>query len=261
MIFSVVTPGVLHHEVLVSFGVFGNAIDHHAVVVGGFPVVVANLAEFLGDGQLVFAFNGCAGVGRTAPASSVGAGEVFHFEVTRNVGIAFSVAAAKVGLRHVGSPSKGVAVLHCGFHDFHELVQREVVAFSPAPVVLDFKNKLGVEGMVGVGSEADIVIGIQAEIVGDVGLRRVGLLADFNLSGEFTEVVTIDSVEVFFPSQGNFVEITLRNGGDVGRSNGIKLVEVEERVTVEGSGSGHGVLRNDAVVFEAIDGIIERTTL
>ena len=51
-VFVVCAPRVLYHEVLFAVLVFSYAVDEHAVVVGGFPIVVGFLAHLLCNGFL-----------------------------------------------------------------------------------------------------------------------------------------------------------------------------------------------------------------
>ena len=171
------------------------------MVVGGFPVVVALLTEFLRDGQFVVAAHLGALLHGAAPACSVRALQVAYFGFLGHVSVAFAVAAAEVVLRHVSAPGNGVAVLHSLFHDAHKLVERQVVAFGPAPVVLNFEDELAVERLVRVRGERHVVVHVQAEVFAHVGLRRVGFLAYLHLGGQFAEVVAVDAVEVLFPGE------------------------------------------------------------
>ena len=77
----------------------------------------------------------------------------------------FARAARETVLAHVGTPSKGIAVAHSALHHFHEIVEREVVAGRPTPVVLHFDNERLVERLVRVGGKAHIVVGIKTEVV------------------------------------------------------------------------------------------------
>ena len=260
VVLAVVAPRVLDHEVFVALLVLGEAVNHHAVVVGGLPVVVAELAEFLRDGLFVVGgLDGCAVLGVAArPASSIGAGDVVVFERSRHAGHAI---AAEIAFAHVGTPCEGVAVAHGGVAHFHELIERQVVALCPAPVVLNFKDKLGVEGMMRVGGERYVVVGVEAEVVGSVLLRRVGLAAGNNRCRQFAKIVLIDIGKVALPGGRDFLQVALGDGADISGSHGVELVEVEERVAIERTREGHGVLRHDAVVLEAIDCIVERTAL
>ena len=230
------------------------------MVVGGLPVVITELAEFLRDGLFVVGgLDGCAVLGVAArPAGGVGTGDVVVFERSRHAG---HTVAAEIALAHIGTPCEGVAIAHSGVAHFHELVERQIVALGPAPVVLDFEDKLGVEGMVGVGGEGYIVVGVETEIVSGILLRRVSLAAGNYRLRQFAEIVLIDIGEVALPGGRDFLQVALGDGTDIGGSHGIELVEVEERVAIERTGEGHGVLRHDAVVLEAIDGIVERTAL
>ena len=136
--------------------------------------------------------------------------------------------AAEIAFAHIGTPCEGVAASHGGVAHFHELIERQVVALCPAPVVLNFKDKLGVEGMVRVGGERYVVVGVEAEIVGGILLRRVGLAAGNNRCRQFAKIVFVDIGKVALPGGRDFLQVALGDGADIGRSHGIELIEVKE---------------------------------
>ena len=229
MILTVVAPRVLHHEVFRSLVVFSQTVNHHAVVVGGFPVVVALLAEFLSNGQLFVGSNFSTRVDGSAPACGVTAGQVAHFQVLGHVSVVLAVATAEIFFRYVGTPGERVAVLHGTVHHAHELVERQVVALGPTPVVLDFQDELGVEGMVRVGGERNVVVRVEAQVVLGISLRRIGLaVGGLHLLGQFAEVILVDVGQIVLPRDRNLVLLAFGQCRNVGRSHGIELVEVEE---------------------------------
>ncbi len=71
--------------------------------------------------------------------------------------------AGETSLTHVSTPSKSVAVADGIVHHFHELVDWQVVAATPAPVVLNFDDEFLVERMVSEGRERHIVVHVQTE--------------------------------------------------------------------------------------------------
>ena len=105
MVRSVVAPGVLHDEVFLAVLVFGQTVDHHAVVVGGFPVVVTYLAHFLCDGQFALVVGGSDGVAFVAagPAGSVAARLVIGLRVAGNDGDALACVLAEAVLAAVSA--------------------------------------------------------------------------------------------------------------------------------------------------------------
>ena len=54
---------------------------------------------------------------------------------------------------YVAAPSDGVTLVDGIVEYLHQLVDRQVVGRSPAPVVLDFQNERLVERVVSIGSE------------------------------------------------------------------------------------------------------------
>ena len=52
LVLAGLTPGVLHHVILLAVLILGHSIDEHAMVVGEFPVVETLLAQFLGSYDL-----------------------------------------------------------------------------------------------------------------------------------------------------------------------------------------------------------------
>ena len=259
VVLAVVAPRVLHHEVVIALVVLGQAVDDHAVVVGRFPVVVAFLAHFLGDGEfaVVGLDDGAVALVRAGPAGGVGTGHVGVLHVGGHLGYA---VAAEALLADVSAPCEGIAVPDGAFAHFHELVERQVVAFGPAPVVLYFEDKLGVEGMVRVAGERHVVVGVEAEGF-HVGVGRVAFAVDGELLGQFAEVVLVDVGEVVLPHERYLALFAFGDGGHVGGGYGVELVEVVEGVAVKVSLGGHGLLRHDAVVLEAVDGVVEGAAL
>ena len=193
--FAIVAPAVLDDVVFVAHLVLGGAVDKHAVVVGGLTVVIGHLTFFLGDptlgggvlGSLVLDILGLhAGpVGHVATHNGRDFGGGEHAETLAG-------AHAEALLAHVGAPGYGVAVGDGVVENLHHLVERHVVALSMTPVVLNLEGELLIEGMMGVGGDAHIVVGEEMTIlqspaefhfVGDSKVLICGIFQSFNLWG------------------------------------------------------------------------------
>ena len=251
---AVLTPAVLYHEVFLARFVLGQSVDDHAVVVGGFPVVVAALAHFLRDDGFVLGVGSlhflAVGAG---PAGSVAAAHVVLVLFGGNGGNAL---AAEALFADIGTPCEAVAVAHGALHNLHELVEGEVIAASPAPVVLDFEDEGLVERLVGVAGEAYVVVEVEAKHVAEA-LGGVGLAFVLKGGGVGAEVVFQDEGEFLFPAEGYLLGFALGDALDVAVHDGVELLEVEEAVAVEAAGEGHGAFGNDAVLLEAVENVVE----
>ena len=130
----------------------------------------------------------------------------------------------------------------------------------PAPVVLHFHSKAGVEGVVGVAGDADIVVPVDAQALGE-GLRGVGDA----LVGEgircLAEVGIEDALQASLPLGGNGLGLAGGDGLHVGRHHAEELVEVGQRVANHGAGLGHCILGDDAVVLDDDEHVAGRTAL
>ena len=125
---------------------------------------------------------------------------------------------------------------------------------------MNFDDEFAVERIVGEARERNVVVWIQSEALG-IALRRIFLAFVGELLRQFAKVVFIHAVQVFLPHRIDFLCIALGNCFNIGSCYVAELVEVEQRVSIRRARCGHGILRNDTVVFQAIDGIIERSTL
>lgn len=141
-------------------------------------------------------------------------------------------------------------------HYFHELVERKVVALCPAPVVLYLYHELLVEGMVCERGERHVVVGIEAERLREFN-RSVGFSLVFELLGQFAEVVVVDKAHVVGPYRRKFFLLALCEFFNHGSGHGAELLEIEQAVALERSGLGHGFLRCEAVVFHAVNHVVE----
>ena len=156
------------------------------------------------------------------------------------------------------TPGKGVAVAYSRFHHLHKLVQGQVVAFGPAPVVLNLEDELAVEGVVRIAGERDVVVGVEAQVRHEA-LRRVGLAFVGEGGGQFAEVVGVDIAQVLAPCGVDGLVRRLGDGAYVGTGDGVELVEVVERVAIERA--LHRALGHEAIVLHAVDDVVERAAL
>ena len=98
------------------------------------------------------------------------------------------------------------------------------------------------------GVSLDLIEGEVLALVGEV-LRA------------FAEIGVEDALQAHFPLGGEFLALVFGYGGHIRLQQGEELVEVIERVAVQAAGEGHGVLRADAVVLDAVEGVVDRSAL
>ena len=263
LVVAALAPRVLNHVVLATVLVLGCAEDQHAVVVGQFPVVEALLAHLLcghdfghGAAQRVDDVALLGGL-HLQPFSHVAALQALRLLVVHGIGQSL---AAEARLRNVTAPGHGVALLDGVVDDAHHLVHRQVVAERVAPVVLYLNGEGGVEGMVGVAGDANVVVPVKSER-GCKALRCVALALVGELFGALAEVGVENTLQADLPLRRQLAGGALGDGSHVGLEQREELVEVVQRVAVKRTGEGHGVLGADAVVHQHVEDIVSRTAL
>ena len=195
-------PGVLDHIVFVAELVAGDAVDLHSVVVGDFLAVEAFLTGFLsgdfllGSGDFLHAFF------LAYPALLVGTCGLHGLHVHQHC----KTVAGEAGIGHIGAPGDGVAVIEGGVDDVHQFVDGEVPGLVPAPVVADFDCEFGVERMMGVRTEGDVVLRVDLHGVA-IALCGVGFAVHLELIGDFAKIGIQDAVETLLPGSGETVAV------------------------------------------------------
>lgn len=101
-----------------------------------------------------------------------------------------------------------------------------------------------------------VVVGIEAERLREFN-RSVGFSLVFELLGQFAEVVVVDKAHVVGPYRRKFFLLALCEFFNHGSGHGAELLEIEQAVALERSGLGHGFLRCEAVVFHAVNHVVE----
>ena len=172
---------------------------------------------------------------------------------------------AEALLADVGAPCDGVAVVDGVVEDFHHLINGHVVAQAPTPVVLYFEDELLVEGVMGVRGDADVVVGVEAKALAEA---LGGVLHAFvvELLGDLAKVNLVDGLDGFEPEGFavgavlQFLQLAFGHGLDHAVGEGAELCVVGEGVAVSGAG-GHFGVGDHAVVFEAVDDVVEGAAL
>ena len=197
-------PRILDLEIGVAFLVFGDTYQVHTVVVGSSPAVIVLLTVFLAD--LLFRNDTFEAVSAFAflvlrhrfPFVAVGAGQIGDFSIRHD---SHAVFPREARVAHIATPYQGVAVFYRIFHNALEFVQRHIVNHAVVPVVGHVHFVLRIERVVGVGSEFDIVVGIQAQFIG-IAARRVFLAIVGKGFRIFAQVALQNAHVSIFPSRG-----------------------------------------------------------
>ena len=140
------------------------------MVVGEFPIVVALLTHLLcGDNLGSLASERVEKLCllcllKAHPLGSVATLEALHL---LDVVVVGNTLTCKTFLTHVTAPCNGVALLKGIVDNLHHLVHRYIVRQWVTPVVLNLYCKACVEGVMGIGSDGDIVVPVKTETCGE----------------------------------------------------------------------------------------------
>ena len=116
--------------------------------------------------------------------------------------------------------------------------------------------------MVRIAGQADVVVGVELEVILDEALWRVAHAFVLELFGALAEVAVEHALQSAFPSLGiDLLCSALRDALQVGSHGREELAEVEERVAVFGDGIRHDAFGDEAIVLHAVDGVLERAAL
>ena len=142
------------------------------------------------------------------------------------------------------------------------LLEGQVVRACPAPVVLNLEDEAAPIGMVCVAGQANVIVGVELEVILDEALWCVAHAFVLELFGALAEVAVEHALQGAFPSLGiDLLCSALRDALQVGRHGREELAEVEERVAVFGDGIRHEPFGDEAIVLHAVDGVLERAAL
>ena len=140
------------------------------MVIGGLPVVISQLAHLLCDDLFAstVGFRDLGTLFLSGPSALVAAHSCCLLGVWYDGHtLVLARAAAESLFADIGTPGKGPSVLHALLHHAHQLIEGEVVTACPTPVVLNLQSEGGVEGLVRVTGQRDVIIGVQGEILLD----------------------------------------------------------------------------------------------
>ena len=162
------------------------------------------------------------------------------------------------GFGDVAAPGHGVTVVHGIVDNGHELIERQVVAEAPAPVVFHLDGKLGIERMVREGGNVHIVVRVDTQGI-TVAFRRVGDTVLHEGLGNLAQISVEDAVETLGPYGGELAVRILHDGLHIALEDGVEFALGGEFGTVVHAGVV--LLRHDTVVADDLQHVTEAGTL